>query len=317
MMDLPLDTALRFGIMGALYDREACRHTVTLAERLGYDSLWVGDHVVFNVPMLDPLLQLAQVAMLSEKLTIGTSVYLLPLRHPTPVAKQVATLDILSEGRLIFGVGVGGEFKTEFAACGVPVEERGSRMSEGIEMLRKLWSGEAVSHQGRHFSFPELRMLPKPARPGGPPIWAGGRAEAALARIGRQCDGWISYVVTPAMYRDGLQIIARAAEQAGRRIERFGTGHLLFMRIDDQYETALDHASAHLSRRYGMDFRKAAQRYAALGRPSDVAEQIENYHAAGIRHIVVDCTGPAEERDAQLERFATEVRPLLGKLAAA
>jgi alkanesulfonate monooxygenase SsuD/methylene tetrahydromethanopterin reductase-like flavin-dependent oxidoreductase (luciferase family) len=114
------------------------------------------------------------------------------------------------------------------------------------------------------------------------------------------------------MYRDGLAAIAREAERAGRRFERFGTGHLLFVRIDDSHERALDVATAHLSQRYAMDFRKAASRYAALGKPADVAERIAAFHAAGLRHVLLDCVGPAAERDAQLERFAREVRPLLG-----
>src|SRR3954469_510543 len=114
---------------------------VRLVDDCGYDSLWVGDHIAFAVAILDPLLQLAQAAVVSRRLRLGTNVYLLPLRHPVPVAKQVASLDHLSEGRLIFGVGVGGEFPKEYEACGVPLNERGARLSEAIPMLRQLWSG--------------------------------------------------------------------------------------------------------------------------------------------------------------------------------
>jgi alkanesulfonate monooxygenase SsuD/methylene tetrahydromethanopterin reductase-like flavin-dependent oxidoreductase (luciferase family) len=129
--------------------------------------------------------------------------------------------------------------------------------------------------------------------------------------MGRLADGWISYVVTPQTYREGLDDIARAAEKADRKVERFGTGHLLFMRLDDSREVALEAATAHLSRRYAMDFRRAADRYSALGRPEDVAERIHAFRAAGLRHVVLDLVGPIEDRDEQLERFATEVRPLL------
>jgi probable F420-dependent oxidoreductase len=284
---------------------------VRLAESLGFDSIWVGDHIAFAVPMLDPLLQLAQAAAFSDRLIFGTSVYLLPLRHPTPVAKQVATLDRLCNGRLVFGVGVGGEFPREYEACGVPVAERGARLSEAIPLLRRLWSGEPVASSGRFYPFPEVRMLPRPVQRPGPPIWCGGRSPKALARTARMGDGWLSYVVTPEMFRDGLVAIARECEAAGRTLERFGTGHLLFARIDDSHERALDVAAAHLSERYAMDFRKAAARYAALGRPADVAEKIAAFHAAGVRHVLLDHVGPAQERDAQLERFAGEVRPLL------
>ena len=117
------------------------RTLVELVDRSGYDSLWVGDHLSFHIAILDPLLQLAQAAVMSRRLVFGTGVYLVPLRHPTPVAKQVSTLDHLTEGRFIFGVGVGGEFHKEFEACGVPVAERGARLDESIAVMRKLWSG--------------------------------------------------------------------------------------------------------------------------------------------------------------------------------
>src|SRR3546814_255985 len=143
------------------------REIVTLVDRCGYDSLWVGDHISFPVSIFDPLLQLAQAAVVSDRLQFGTSVYILPLRHPTPTAKQVSTLDHLTEGRFIFGVGVGGEFPKEFEACGVPRAERGARLSEGIDVLRKLWTGERVSHAGRFFQFEAVDMRPPTRQAGG------------------------------------------------------------------------------------------------------------------------------------------------------
>jgi len=291
------------------------RMLVELVERSGYDSLWVGDHISFHIAILDPLLQLAQAAVMSRRLVLGTGVYLVPLRHPTPVAKQVATLDHLTEGRFIFGVGVGGEFHKEFEACGVPVAERGARLDESIAVMRKLWSGEPATHEGRFFRFEGVTMQPPPRQVGGPPIWCGGRSDAALRRIGRMTDGWMSYVITPEMFRQGLEKIAAAAARANRVFHRgFGTAHLLFTRMDDTYEKALDAATASLSQRYGMDFRKAAQRYCALGPPQRVVESIMRFHEAGVRHVVLDFVGPYEERDRQIERFATEALPLLAGL---
>jgi alkanesulfonate monooxygenase SsuD/methylene tetrahydromethanopterin reductase-like flavin-dependent oxidoreductase (luciferase family) len=194
------------------------------------------------------------------------------------------------------------------------VRERGARLSESIPLLRRLWTGEPVTSEGRFYPFPEVRLLPRPVQKPGPPIWCGGRNPKALERIALMGDGWLSYVVTPEMFREGLSTIARAAEQASRKLESFGTGHLLFTRIDDSYERALDAATVHLSQRYAMDFRKPAARYAALGRPADVAEKITAFHDAGVRHVLLDTVGPAQERDAQLERFACEVRPLLRSL---
>ncbi|TXL82006.1 LLM class flavin-dependent oxidoreductase [Vineibacter terrae] len=324
-MPLPLDSRLQVGIQTIHRRTEPATgpwlpridELVTLAQRVdrcGYDSLWVGDHIAFAIPILDPLLQLAQAAVASRRLVLGTSVYLLPLRHPGPVAKQVATLDHMTEGRLIFGVGVGGEFPKEYALAGVPISERGARLSEGIAVLRKLWTGESVAHDGKFYPFPEVRMQPPARQAGGPPIWCGGRSEAALKRTGRLADGWMSYVVTPDMYRASLEAIAAAADSAGRTLTRFGTSHLLFMRLDDTYEKALDAATKTLSVRYAMDFRKAAQRYCALGPAPQIAERIREFYAVGVRHVILDLVGPYEERDAQIERVAAEVLPLLRDL---
>ncbi|MBV9017641.1 MAG: TIGR03619 family F420-dependent LLM class oxidoreductase [Alphaproteobacteria bacterium] len=325
-MELPLEKRLSIGIQNIHRRTEPATEAwrpaidemqslVRLVDDCGYDSLWVGDHIAFAVAIFDPLLQLAQAAVVSRRLRLGTNVYLVPLRHPVPIAKQVATLDHLSEGRLIFGVGVGGEFPKEFEACGVPLSDRGARLSAAIPLLRQLWSGEPVSYEGRYLgAFAEVSMQPPARQPGGPPIWVGGRADAALARAGRLADGWISYVVTPETYRAGLEKIAAAAEAVGRRAERFGTGHLLFARLDDTYKKALDAAAATLSHRYAMDFRRAAERYAALGRPEQVAGRIRAFYDAGVRHLVLDLVGPYEERPKQIENFAREVLPLLADL---
>jgi alkanesulfonate monooxygenase SsuD/methylene tetrahydromethanopterin reductase-like flavin-dependent oxidoreductase (luciferase family) len=309
---LPLDDGFRVGFITGVPSRAGARAVAELATRLGYDSVWTGDHVAFPMPILDPFQQLAQIAAHADGVALGTCVFLLPLRHPVHVAKQVATIDRLCDGRFVFGVGVGGEFPAEYAACEVPHRERGARLSASIPLVRALARGEAAKGDGRFYHFPETRLAPPALQPGGPPIWCGGRAPAALARIGRLADGWVSYVVTPERYRGGLEQAAKAADACGRRIERFGTGHLLFTRIDDDAATSLDLATAHLSQRYAMDFRDAARRYAALGPPAAVAEKIDAFRRAGVRHLILDMTGPARDRDEQLARFASEVRPLLG-----
>ena len=312
-LPVPVADELKFGLMTRLPDPAEIRARVAGVEKAGLDSIWVGDHVAFTSPIQDPLVSLSYAAACSDKLTFGTSVYLLPLRHPTPVAKQVSTLDQMTNGRLIFGVGVGGEFPREFEACGVDVKERGGRLSEGIQVVKKLWSGKPVSHDGRYFNFDETHMQPAPVQAGGPPIWCGGRSKAALERAGRLCDGYISYVVTPQMFAESLDTIAQAREAAGRNGSTFGTAHLLFARVDKDYDTALDVAAHHLSIRYAMDFRKAAQRYAALGAGADVAAAINKFVEAGARHIVVDLIGPEEEKLDHLARFAAEVMPLLSR----
>jgi alkanesulfonate monooxygenase SsuD/methylene tetrahydromethanopterin reductase-like flavin-dependent oxidoreductase (luciferase family) len=327
-MTLTLDTRLRIGIQtihrrtepadGPWLPRiDELVDLVKLVDESGYDSLWAGDHISFPLAILDPLLQLAQAAVVSRRLLLGTSVLLLPLRHPTPVAKQVTTLDHLTEGRFILGVGVGGEFPREYAACDVPHSERGARLAEGVAVLRKFFTGNPVTHHGKFYGpFEDVPMDPPPRQPNGPPIWFAGRKDPALRRIGRLGDGYLSYVVSPDMYRAALTTIDEAARQAGRGAIPFGTGHLLFTRLDHTYEEALDRATETLSIRYAMDFRKAAQRYCALGTPQMVAERIREFHAAGVRHVALDLLGPYEQKAEQIACFASDAMPLLADLTA-
>ena len=321
-MDLPLDDNLTFGVQTIhrrsepaagpwLPDERDGRRFVEAVDQLGFDSIWTGDHVAFAIPILDPIVQLAQAATYSDRLKIGTCVYLLPLRHPGPVAKQIATLDLLSGGRLIFGIGIGGEFQSDFDVSGIPIGERGARLTESIEVLRALWSGQPTSHGGRHFSFDDITMLPAPHQPGGPPIWCGGRQDAALRRAGRLADGYVSYVITPDRFKRSLETIATSFAESQRNDDRYGSGHLLFARIDKDYETALDVAAHHLSVRYAMDFQEPAKKYCALGSAADVAADIIKFYDAGCRTIVLDMIGPYEERPEQLEAVATGVLPLL------
>jgi probable F420-dependent oxidoreductase len=326
-MTLALDPALKIGVNTMLRRTEPASGpwmptldelvgVVEQVDRLGFDAFWCGDHVAFAIPFLDPLTQLAQAAAISRRLMLGTAVFLLPLRHPTPVAKQIATLDHLTDGRFIFGVGIGGEFPKEYEACGVPIGERGARLGEAIEVIRKLWTGETVSHQGRFYQFADVKMTPRPRQPDGPPIWCGGRSEPALRRAARLADGWFSYAVTPQMFANGLATIEAAAQEMGRKLDRFGTAHLMFTRIGDSYEQALEEAAVSLSTRYAMNMRPATQRYGAIGTPSQVAEKIREFYAAGVRHLSLDLVGPYERRGEQFERFAAEVRPLIRDLLA-
>ena len=306
----PADTSGAFDIA----DRETTERLVKALERNSFDAMWAGDHLAFAQPIMEPLIQLAQASAFSDKLMLGTAVYLLPLRHPAGVAKQVATLDRLSSGRVIFGVGVGGEFPGEFSLAGVPVEERGSRLSEGIGVLRALWLGRPVAHDGKFYTHPEAQMLPTPHTPGGPPIWCGGRQAPALRRAGRIADGFLSYVMTPDQYRAALEIIAAAGEEAGRDLSNFATGHLLFVRLAGDYDSALAYATEKLSARYAMDFSKPAKRYCALGTPEQVAESIREFHAAGVRHLVVDFIADRSDQIDQIDRFGEDVVPLLSNL---
>ena len=245
----------------------------------------------------------------SRRLTLGTSVYLLPLRHPAPVAKQVATLDHLTEGRLIFGVGVGGEFPREYEVCGVPRGERGARLSEGITLLRQFWSGEPVTHNGRFYGpFTDVPMHPPARQAGGPPIWCGGRSDGALRRTGRLADGWLSYVVTPDMYRTALDKIDAAAPEADARDalrHRPSAVHPHRRQLRRRRSTPRPRRSVCATRWISAAPRSAIARSAAPNRSP-------NASASSMRPVCGTsrwtCSGPMNNAHEQIARFAAERR---------
>lgn len=308
--DLPVGCDLKFGFVTGFEDEIPIRTKADLAMKYRYDSIWTGDHVVVPVPMVDCFQQLAQFAALTRDILIGTSVYILPLRHPIQVAKQITSLDQLSEGRFIFGAGVGGEFPEEWAACEIPVEERGARMSAALPLVRSLVRGQPTRGDGHFFHFPETTLLPASYRPEGPPVWLGGSAGVALRRIARWADGWVGYMKTPDEYGEGLEVIATEAKSCGRQFEYFDAAHLLCLRIDDSNEAAFKAAKEDVGFGMAMDLIGATRQHAALGRPADVAEQIDRYRRAGLRHVILETLGH-QDREEQLVRFAEEVRPLL------
>ena len=243
---------------------------------------------------------------------LGTAVYLLALRHPTVAAKTVATLDVLSGGRVVFGVGVGGEFPKEFEAAGVPHRERGRRVDEGIEVCRLLWTKSPADFEGRFVRFTEVALEPKPVQPGGPPIWIGGRSDHALRRAARLGDGWISYVVTLERFRQSLEKIQGFAAEAGRRVEPgrgFEPAHLAFTVVDDDWERARAAAARYLGRQYDQRFDELVTKYCVLGPPERCAADLARFAEAGVRTFVMGFVAGAERAAEQVERFAAEVLP--------
>jgi probable F420-dependent oxidoreductase len=264
-------------------------------EAAGFDSLWVGDHLSFHIPILESLTVLSFAAAATERIRLGTSVYLLPLRHPTTTAKVTSSLDVLSDGRLTLGVGVGGEFPPEFEAVGVPLEERGPRTDEAIGILRRLWSEDAVVHQGRHYRLGPVSLDPKPVQAGGPPIIVGGRRGPTFRRAGQLGDGYVSHMCSTEQFASNLARIRAEAAKAGRDEHPFEPMSFLFTVFDETYEAALDRAAALLQRIYDVPFRDAAAKYCLLGRPEDCLEQMQRFARAGSRHVILSLlSDPAE-----------------------
>ena len=303
--------SLRFGVQLSLKPPAEQFELVQRIEALGFESVWTGDHVSFHGPIHESLTLLATFVPITRRIRLGTAVYLLALRAPAIAAKATASLDVLSGGRLIFGVGVGGENPKEFEVCGVPHRERGARVSEGIDVVRALWRDTPASFRGRFTRFEGVSIDPKPVQQPGPPIWIGGRSDAALARAGRQGDGWVSYVVQPERYAQSVAKIRTAAQAAGRPLDEFAFGHLGFVTLGRDWESAKAVWVRHLSRRYAQDFEPLARKYGIIGTAEQCAEQVARFQAAGCNYLIVNAIGdPEDERD-QIERIAADVLPLL------
>jgi probable F420-dependent oxidoreductase len=277
-------------------------------EAAGYDSVWTGDHMSFHNPIHESITLLASYAPITRRIKLGVGVYLLALRSPAVAAKQAATLDVLSGGRLVFGVGVGGENPKEFELCGIPHKERGARVNEAIDAVRTLWRDTPASFHGRFTRFESVSIDPKPVQQL-PPIWIGGRSDAALARAGRQGDGWMSYVVQAERYRQSLDKIRAAAATAGRSMDAFTAAHLVFITIGRDFEVAKRAWVSVLSRRYAQDFEPLAKRYGVIGTPEQCAEQLERFRAAGCNYFVMSAIGDPRDERAQLETIAAEIIP--------
>ena len=303
---LGIGNRLEFGVVMTAQDRASILKQAARIEAVGFDAIWVGDHISFYIPILESLTLLSFVAAATERVHLGTGVYLLPLRHPTTTAKVTARLDVLSGGRLRLGVGVGGEFPPEYEACGVPVSERGSRANESIAVLRRLWSEDGVRHDGRHFQFGPVAIEPKPVQVGGPPILVGGRKAPAFRRAGRLGDGYISHMCSAAMYRDNLAAIQSHATAAGRGDVPFRTAAFLFTILSDDYDSALDRAATMLQMIYNRPFRDAASKYCLLGRPQDCLQQMQAFIDAGCREFIFS---PLMDPTEFVDRAATDLLP--------
>ena len=300
-----------FGAQLSLHPPAEQFELVQRLEDVGYDSVWTGDHMSFHNPIHESITLLASDAPITKRIKLGVGVYLLALRSPAVAAKQAATLDVLSGGRLVFCVGVGGENPKEFELCGIPHTERGARVNEGIDVVRTLWRDTPASFNGRFTRFESVSIDPKPVQQL-PPIWIGGRSDAALARAGRQGDGWMSYVVQADRYAQSLDKIRAAAAAAGRSMDKFTAAHLVFITIGRDYEAAKRAWVGVLSKRYAQDFEPLAKRYGVIGTPEQCAEQLERFRTAGCNYFVMSAIGDPREERAQHEAIAAEIIPRFG-----
>jgi alkanesulfonate monooxygenase SsuD/methylene tetrahydromethanopterin reductase-like flavin-dependent oxidoreductase (luciferase family) len=250
---------------------------------VGVDHAVVGDHVSFFVGIgFDGLVHATALAALHPQLPVYTSVYLLPLRHPVPVARQLSTLASIAPGRVVFGVGIGGEDPHEVEICGVDPRTRGARMEECLAILRSLLTGEPASYHGRFFDISDARILPAPDP--AIPIIVGGRSDAAIRRAGRLGDGWLGIWVSPERFAAAVRTAGEEAVTSGRAEAPTRHGMTVWCGFGDDEASAREILAGSMQAIYQLPFERF-ERYSPYGSPERVAEFLAPYVAAGCRDI--------------------------------
>ncbi len=224
---------------------------------------------------------------------------------------MATTLDQVSNGRFDLGVGVGGEFPREFAAAGVDVHQRGSRTDEALELMETLWSGHAVSHEGRFADVRGLALDPGPIQPGGPPRWLGGRSPAAMNRAGRFADVWMPYMYTPEQLAASLVDVRNAAERHHRDPASVRGAVFIWGALDEDGSRSRAWAVEGVSKTYQQDFRDLADRYLLHGSAETVSRRLLEYRDAGAETFVFSPIGDGRRRQDIVDLFARDVMPIV------
>jgi probable F420-dependent oxidoreductase len=289
---------LEFGYHLPIWGPAATRETlITLARRveaLGFTSVWASDHVVIpfeirsrypynatgdfplspTTSFLEPLTALAMVAGVTERVRLGTTVLVLPHRHPVLAAKMLATLDHLAPGRVILGAGVGW-MREEIELLGAPYDQRGAWTDEAIQLMRSCWRDERVSHHGRFFDIPDVGVAPKPANKA-IPIWIGGHTPRAMRRVAELGDGWHAAFATPDVMKKGLVELKKACENVGR-----------------------NPANITLSVRMGLSAKRPS---------NEVLDELKSLQDVGVTHVIVETrVTSTDDMQQLLTRFTEEI----------
>ncbi len=259
------------------------------AEEWGLDSFWLSDHLLAPSPELDVVATLSLLASRTKRMKLGPSVLLLNLRHPLLVAKSFATLDYLSQGRMVMAVGTGANL-ADYAACGIPLESRGKRLDEGIEVLRTVWREPNASYHGKFFNFDNVTIDPRPAARtnndfGTMDIWVGGKSDAALKRAARLADGFFASFQTPQEFGASMAKIHEYAAGYGRPNAHIESGLILLCRIAPTREKALAEMQPMLAA-MGRGAEQFLER-SVYGSAEDVFARLSEYVAQGLDKFVL------------------------------
>lgn len=278
-------------------------------EGLGFDIVSAGEHVMFHTPIGNTYITLSVAAGATEHIKLMSTIVLLPLYPAALAAKLGAALDNASGGRYMFGVGVGGEFPKEFEACGVPVKERGARTTEALQVIRELWTDDAVTFHGRFNTLNEVTLNPKPIQKPTPPIWVAGRQDAAKRRAALHGDGWLPYMYSPEMLKDSIDSISSIRAEHNMSMDNFNNGVFIFTAVHKDRDKAREMAAAQLGKQYAQDFDKLVSKYTLIGTPADCRQRLREYVDAGGELFMLTSACPESYVDENLRLIAEEVMP--------
>jgi probable F420-dependent oxidoreductase len=284
-----------------------------LAEKLGLDSLWFSDHLMYTAPgqgCLDPFSSLSAVASRTSRIILGTKVICASFRHPGVVAKMGATLDIISRGRLILGVGAGW-YQREFDAYGIPYSGRVSRMKEAVEIIKKLWTERHVNYEGRFYRISEAVCSPKPLQKPHPPLWIAAERPRMLKIAAEIGDGWITVNPRVNDFSQKWRTIRSQASEIGREENRIEAACYMYASLahDSGEAWRIAEESILPERRRAMTpdlSLKDLSEVCLIGDPDEWIARIEDYVEAGARHIIVKIVPLDEER---IKLYAEDVIP--------
>jgi probable F420-dependent oxidoreductase len=296
-----MDIGCHLPNQGPLANGEALATFAREADRRGIASLWVSDHVIFprtatgsypggrfphppDKPYLEPVVALAAAAVCTTRARLGASVFILGHRHPVVMAKMLTSIDALSQGRLICGVGVGW-WKEELEILGAPFRQRGRQADEILRIFKTLWSAENPAFEGEFFRFRDLGFAPKPVQKPHPPIWVGGDSPGAFRRVATLGDGWHATSKSPAELRAALPRLRAAAEAAGRAVDTIELSIRMVLRPE-----------------------------AVQGARQAIVDELAGYKALGLTHVAIDFRRPSlAEMLEVLDLVATEIRPAVDR----
>ena len=278
------------------------------AERLGFDTLCVNDHLVFPKPWLEALTALALVASHTERAALMTTVSLPVVRGPVALAKALASLDVMSGGRVIAGVGPGSS-RLDYEAAGIPFDERWKRLDEAVRAMQSLWDPSRGAFSGRFYSTEGVALQPPPHQPGGPPVWIGSwGSDAGMRRVARLANGWLgsAYNTEPELFRSARELLGRQLEQQGRDPDAFpnaiATGFMYLTGDTNEARRVRRDVVAPMIRREESE----VERRLLVGSPNECVEKLSAYAEAGAQAFFV---WPVANEIEQLETFAAEVAP--------